>query len=119
MAGAYSTYSGAGGDLLSEPHGNVCVPGTSERNTQHGLRHPSEKRCREREARRGRRQETEIWQMNSNWGSRLFLAALFAVVIFFWWLLIYSGGAAGRHGNGALPSVAAAASHEAQPQRAS
>jgi cytochrome bd-type quinol oxidase subunit 1 len=57
--------------------------------------------------------------MNSNWGSRLFVATLFAVVIFFWWLLIYSGGVAGRHGNGALPSVVAAASQEAQPQRAS
>jgi len=29
----------------------------------------------------------------SNWGARLFFAALFAALIFFWWLLIYSGGA--------------------------
>jgi hypothetical protein len=33
----------------------------------------------------------------SNWGARLFFAALFAALIFFWWLLIYSGGA-GKHG---------------------
>jgi len=34
----------------------------------------------------------------ANWGSKLFLATLFAVLVFFWWFLIYSGGVGGHHG---------------------
>ena len=34
----------------------------------------------------------------TSWGSKLFLATLFAVLVFFWWFLIYSGGVGGHHG---------------------
>ena len=34
----------------------------------------------------------------SNWGPKLFIAAVIGVAVFFWWLLVYSGGVSGHLG---------------------